>query len=140
RLIGWHKSLAVQELLLANPRKAREVAFIDRLLNLVPHEGVQHLAKQEEPGRLYGVIEAQARLVAGWLGIEIDDERSFWLQFPPRPGDALALYEAVRALSDHELEVAHTLIAALSFGQGFASGSIRPIACSTALRGIWTRI
>ncbi len=108
----------MQELLLANPRKAREVAFIDRLLNLVPHEGVQHLAKQEEPGRLYGVIEAQARLVAGWLGIEIDDERSFWLQFPPRPGDALALYEAVRALSDHELEVAHTLIAALSFGQG----------------------
>jgi ParB/RepB/Spo0J family partition protein len=117
RLIGWHKSAAVQELLLANPRKAREIAVVDRLINLVPHEGVQHLSKQDEPGRPYGVIEAQARLVAGWLGIEIDDERPFWLQFPPRPGSVLALYEAIRNLSDHELEVAHTLIAALSFGQ-----------------------
>jgi len=117
RYVGWHKTVAVQELLLADPRKAREVAVLDRLVNLVSHEGVQQLAKHDEPGSAYAALESQARLFAGWLGFEIDDERPFWLQFPPRPGDAPALYEAIRGLSDHELEQLHTLIAALAFGQ-----------------------
>ena len=117
RLIAWHKSVAVQELLLADPRKAREVMVIDRLVNLAPHEGVQQLAKQAEPGSAYAVIEAQARLFAVRLGFVIDEARPFWLQFPPRSGSVLALYEAVRDLSNHELEQLETLLAALTFGQ-----------------------
>ena len=117
RLIAWHKTAAVQELLLADPRKAREVMVIDRLVNLAPHEGVQQLAKQAEPGSAYAVIEAQARLFATRLGFAIDEARPFWLQFPPRPGSVLALYEAVRGLSDHELGQLEMLLAALTFGQ-----------------------
>jgi len=118
RYIGWHRSAAVQELLLADPRKTREVAVVTGLANLVPHEGMQKLAQQEEPGRAYAAIEAQARLFAGWLGFAIDENRPFWQQFPPRPGtDILKVYEAVRGLSDHELEQLHTLVAALGFGQ-----------------------
>lgn len=117
RLIAWHKSVAVQELLLADPRKAREVEVIDRLLNLKAHEGVEQLSRQEERGSAYAAIEAQVRLFAGWLGFAVDEEESIWKQFPPRRFDALALYEAVRGLSDHELEQLHTLLAALSFGQ-----------------------
>jgi ParB/RepB/Spo0J family partition protein len=117
RLIAWHKSAAVQELLLSDPRKAREVAVIDRLVNAVPHDGLRKLSQEREPGRAYAAMEAQARICAGWLGIEIDDERRVWTQFPPRGADVCRLYEAVQALSDHQLEQLHTLLAALAFGQ-----------------------
>lgn len=117
RLIGWHKSAAVQELLLADPRKAREVMAVDRLVNLKPHECLTQLARQAEPGRAYAVLDSQARLVAAWLGFAIDDGQPVWTQFPPPRVDALAIYEAVRGLSDHELDVLHTLLAALTFGQ-----------------------
>lgn len=104
-------------MLLAEPRKAREVMVIDRLVNLAPHEGVQQLAKQAELGSACAAIEAQARLFAGWLGFAIDEARPFWLQFPPRRVDVLELYEAVQGLADHELEQLETLLAALAFGQ-----------------------
>ena len=119
RLIGWRKSAAVQELLLADPRKAREVAAVERLVNLAPHECLRFLAKEQGPGESYGVLLEQAKLAAGWLGLTIDEQRPFWEQFPPRGADARGIYEAVRALSDHELEQLHTLLAALAFGQAF---------------------
>ncbi len=117
RYIGWHKSLAVQELLLGNPRKAKEVAVIHILLNLDLHEGVKLLSRQEEPGSAYAALEAQAHLFAKWLGFGIEEGESVWAQFPPRSVDVLSLYEAVEGLADHELEQLHTLLAALSFGQ-----------------------
>ena len=40
-----------------------------------------------------------------------------WTQFPPVHADELALYEAVRGLSDHELDQLETLLSALVFGQ-----------------------
>jgi ParB/RepB/Spo0J family partition protein len=117
RLIAWHKTMALQELLLADPRKAREVAAVDRLMNLRPHEAIRQLARHPEAGSAYRVLESQARLVAGWLGFTVDDDEEVWTQFPPPRVDALALYEAVRGLSDHELDVLQTLLAALTFGQ-----------------------
>jgi ParB family chromosome partitioning protein len=116
RYIGWHKSLAVQELLLANPRKAREVAVIDCLSSLELHEGVKQLGRQEQPGTSYAAIEVQARLFAERLGFKTGDE-SVWTQFPPRSVDVLALYEAIQAFSDHDLEQLHTLLSAIVFGQ-----------------------
>jgi ParB family chromosome partitioning protein len=107
----------VQELLLSDPRKAREVAVLDRLVNAIPHEGLRKLSQEREPGRAYAAMEAHVRLCAGWLGIEIDDERRVWTQFPARGADARSLYEAVQALGDHQLEQLHTLLAALAFGQ-----------------------
>src|SRR5215471_2373647 len=40
-----------------------------------------------------------------------------WTQFPPEDSDDLALYEAVRGLSDHDLDQLETLLTALVFGQ-----------------------
>jgi ParB family transcriptional regulator, chromosome partitioning protein len=40
-----------------------------------------------------------------------------WSSFPPPFSDELALYEAVRGLSDHDLTGLQTILAALSFGQ-----------------------
>ncbi|WOS62041.1 ParB/RepB/Spo0J family partition protein [Sinorhizobium fredii] len=119
RLIAWHKSAAVQELLLANPRKAKEVAVIERLGNIRLHESLKQLSRQDEPGGSYSAIAEQARLVAGWLGIGLQDDEADdpWEQYPMARLDAHRLYEAVAALSDHQLEQTHTLFAALSFGQ-----------------------
>jgi hypothetical protein len=50
------------------------------------------------------VLEAQARLYAGKLGIVIEADESVWRQFPPPFLDKVALYEAVQALSDHDLD------------------------------------
>jgi ParB family chromosome partitioning protein len=115
--IAHHKTAAVQELLLACPRKAKEVAVVDRLLHLRPHAAIAALAQETEPQSAYAVLESQARLFAGWLGFEIETDESVWTQFPPRSVDDLSLYEAVRGLSDHELDQLETLLIALVFGQ-----------------------
>ena len=107
----------MQEVLLANPRKAKEVGVVERLMRFRPHEALIALAKETEKQSAYAVLESQARLFAGWLGFEIETEESVWTQFPPRNPDDLALYEAVRGLSDHELDQLETLLSALVFGQ-----------------------
>jgi ParB family chromosome partitioning protein len=115
--IAYHKTAAVQELLLACPRKAKEVAVVDRLMQLRPHAAIGALSHEAEPQKAYAVLESQTRLFAGWLGFEIAEDVSVWSQFPPRGVDDLSLYEAVRGLSDHELDQLDTLLTALVFGQ-----------------------
>jgi ParB/RepB/Spo0J family partition protein len=117
--IGWHKTLAVQELLLADPRKARDVAVVERLTSLKLHQAVEQLARADEPGSAYAVVEGQARRFAGLLGFTIEDGEQVWSEFPPRGGDEVALYEAVSALRDHDLAELEVLLAALTFGQEF---------------------
>lgn len=117
RYIAWHKTMAVQELLLADPRKAREVEAVTRLTGFRVHEAVQQLARAEESGSAYTALEAQARLFAGWLGFAIGEDESVWHSFPPPYADERELYEAVQGLSDHELEQLLTLLTALCFGQ-----------------------
>jgi ParB family chromosome partitioning protein len=119
RLIAWHKSAAIAELLLSDARKAREVGVTDRLYRFTPHQAVRQLSAQEETGMAIDVLDMQARLCAEWLGFTLDDEQSIWAQFPPQDLDERDLYEAVRALSDHQLEKLDTLLTALSFGQKF---------------------
>lgn len=119
RLIAWHKSAAVSELLLADARKAREISVTVKLHSFSPHEAVTQLSGQDEPGMSADVLDMQARLCAEWLGFAIHDEGSVWTQFPPRFSDKRDLYEAVRALSDHQLEQLDTLLTALTFGQEF---------------------
>lgn len=117
RLIGWHKSAAVAELLLANARKAREVSVIRRLAGFKPHESLPELRKFDEPGISVDAIEMQLRLCAGWLGVEIEDDMPLWSQFPGYPASECDFYQVVCALSDHQLEQVDTLLTALSFGQ-----------------------
>lgn len=115
--IAHHKTAAVQELLLACPRKAKEVAVVDRLLQLHPHEAMTALVKEAEPQSAYAVLEGQVRQFAAKLGFVIEAEVSLWAQFPPLDADELSLYEAVRGLSDHDLDQLDTLLSALVFGQ-----------------------
>jgi ParB family chromosome partitioning protein len=113
--IAHHKTAAVQELLLACPRKAKEVAVVDRLMQYQPHEALTALEKEAEPQSAYAVIDGQVRQFAAKLGFAIEADTSVWAQFPRL--DDLSLYEAVRGLSDHELDQLETLLSAVVFGQ-----------------------
>src|SRR5262249_39920291 len=66
--IAHHKTAAVQEMLLANPRKAKEVGVVDRLMRFRPHEALTALAREAEPQSAYAVLEGQVRQFAAKLG------------------------------------------------------------------------
>jgi ParB family transcriptional regulator, chromosome partitioning protein len=117
--IAHHKTAAVQELLVACPRKAKEVAVVERLMIFRAHEAITALARETEPQSAYAVLEGQARQFAAKLGFDVKDGEPVWMHFPPQLTDDLSLYEAVRGLSDHELDQLETLLIALVFGQEF---------------------
>ena len=104
-------------MLFACPRKAKEVAVVTRLKKLRPHEAMAALAREAEPRSAHAVLEGQVRQFAAKLGFAIEDGEPVWTQFPPRHCDDLALYEAVRGLSDHDLDELESLLIALVFGQ-----------------------
>jgi ParB family chromosome partitioning protein len=115
--IAHHKTAAVQELLLACPRKAKEVSVVERLMRYKPHEALTTLVKAAEPQTAYGVIDEQVRQFAAKLGSVIETDKSVWAQFPHPRLDDVDLYEAVRGLSDHELDQLDTLLSVVVFGQ-----------------------
>jgi ParB family chromosome partitioning protein len=71
--IAHHKTAAVQEILLASPRKVREVSVVDRLMKFKPHEAIPSLAKESEAQSAYAVLEGQARQFAAKLGSAIEE-------------------------------------------------------------------
>jgi ParB family chromosome partitioning protein len=117
RYLAHHKTAAVAEILLASPRTAQEVLIVRSLKGFRLHEAFLTLGKEAETQSAYRVLEEQARCFAGKLGFEIGEGESVWSSFPPPFTDELALYEAVRGLSDQDLAQLQTLLAALSFGQ-----------------------
>jgi ParB family chromosome partitioning protein len=117
--IAHHKTAAVQEMLFACPRKAKEVAVVARLGKFHPHEAMAALAREAEPQSAYAVLEGQVHQFAAKLGFAIEAAEPVWTQFPPKDFDDLALYEAVRGLSDHDLDQLESLLTALVFGQEF---------------------
>jgi len=118
RYIAHHKTAAVAEILLASPRTAQEVLIVRTLKSFRLHDAFPTLGKESEPQSAYRVLEEQARCFASKLGFAIEEAESVWSSFPPQFTEELALYEAVRGLSDHDLAGLQTLLAALSFGQG----------------------
>jgi ParB family chromosome partitioning protein len=111
--------VAVQELLLASPRKASEVAAVRAVLALKAHPALAAFERAEEKPLGYSVVAGLVERFASLLGFETrqGEGESLWFQFPPMFTDDVALYRAVTALSDHDLSELHTLLAALTFGQ-----------------------
>jgi ParB family chromosome partitioning protein len=132
RMVSAHKSLAVMEALLANTRKAKEMAVIGMMqgydwtgrVHLDPHPALAYFAAAEVPPTSYSAIEREAEETAQALGIEADSSpyaaptRGAWEQLLRSRKEPFALYEAVQGLSDTELEQLHLLLTALTFGQG----------------------
>ena len=115
--IAHHKTAAVQEMLLASPRKVREVSVVERLMKFKPHEAIPSLAKESEAQSAYAVLEGLARQFATKLGCAIEEGEPAWKQLRSPDADDLTVYEAVRGLSDHDLDQLETLLIVLTFGQ-----------------------
>ncbi|MCZ7641496.1 MAG: hypothetical protein M5U33_00445 [Pseudorhodoplanes sp.] len=115
--IAHHKTAAVAEILLSSPRAAQEVMVTRMLDGFRPHEAFKALAKEADPQGAYRALEEQARAFAGKLGFAVEERESVWDCLPPTFTKDLALYEAVRGLSDADLNGLQVLLTALSFGQ-----------------------
>jgi ParB family chromosome partitioning protein len=117
RYIAHHKTAAVAEVLLSSPRAAQEVMIVKQMVAFRPHQAIRAFEKDTAPQGAYHVLEGRARSFAGRLGFAVEEGESVWLCFPPMHVKDLALYEAVRGLSDDDLTGLQTLLTALSFSQ-----------------------
>lgn len=115
--IAYHKTAAVAQTLLGNPRAAQEVMVVRMLDGFQLHAAFKALAKEADPQSAYRALEEQARCFAGKLGFSIEEGESVWNCLPPAFTKEIALYEAVRGLSDADLNGLQVLLTALSFGQ-----------------------
>lgn len=128
RDLAHHKSMAVQSLLLADRRKAREVAAVlmlggsdtyDSPIRLRHHDCVQAFSRAEAPPAGYLDAEQRAQAFAGTLHLDGGPEDSAaWSRLLTGRKDAPGLYEAVKALDDEELDALLVLLPVLCFGQG----------------------
>jgi ParB family chromosome partitioning protein len=116
RLIAWHKTMAVQELLLANPRKAREVLAVALLTRLRPHDAVRQFEKHPEPQTAWKTVDGCAALCAKRLGSDPGDASGVAALTTDRHTH-VEVWRAVRDLSDAHLDQLLTLLAVLPFGQ-----------------------
>src|SRR4030095_7997511 len=129
RSMAHHKSMAVQHLLLANPRKAREVAILLLLgasdymprVSVSRHDCLNAFAQADAPPASYQSMEQEAKRLAAALGLADDEKSVGWQRLRCSRGDTTTLYEALKALSDEDLDRLHLLLTVLAFGQGDCS-------------------
>ncbi|MGE0132411.1 MAG: ParB/RepB/Spo0J family partition protein [Blastocatellales bacterium] len=117
RIVAHCKGAAIGELLLASPRKAKEVSAVLHLMRFKPQEALPASEKQVDRQTPFAVLNTQARMLAQSLNLPLTDDQFGWNALRRSERDDTALYEAVKALSDRELDQLHTLLVALSFGQ-----------------------
>ncbi|PKR48450.1 ParB/RepB/Spo0J family partition protein [Thalassospira marina] len=133
RMMSAHKSLAVMEALMANPRKAKEVAVINLLnahdgagrMRLDAHPALAYFAQSESQPTSYLAIEREAQDMMNGLGVEGRQRspydrpaRGAWERLLADMKDPCGLYEVVQGFSDAELDQLHLFLTALTFGQG----------------------
>lgn len=128
RYIAAQKTLAVQAALLNEPRKAKEVAVVQMLgsvdgasrVRLDTHAALSLGAQMETTPDAYAAIEAEVAALLGLITAEPETESDLpaWQRLAYLHRSAVAVYEAVCALSDADLERLHLLLTVLTFGQG----------------------
>lgn len=111
--IAYNKTLAVQADLLANPRKAKEVAVLQlrgasdftRTITQKPHKAHEHFEQAIDKPSAYQTLEAENQRLSALLG-------------NGKPLDGLALYRVIKKLSDNDLESLLIALTVMPFGQG----------------------
>lgn len=132
RHMAAQKTLAVQVALLANPRKAKEVAVIQMMnagdsissrVQLDVHFALSAFAGAEGKPRALTDIEGVAGIFAALLSLPEKQEHSrrnatVAERLTRKTKNTTALYEAVALLPDDQLDRLHLLLTTLCFGQG----------------------
>lgn len=131
RMMSAHKSLAVMEALMANPRKAKEVAVINLLnaydwtgrVKLDAHPALGYFAQADAQPTAYLAIEREAKDMVNTLRLDEANAyarpvRGAWEQLLANTKNPIYVYEVVQEFSDAELDQLHLFLTALTFGQG----------------------
>jgi ParB family transcriptional regulator, chromosome partitioning protein len=92
-------------------------------VSLSHHDCLDAFAHTDEPPASYQGVEQQAKRLADALALadDEDEESTGWQLLRYSDKDATTLYEAVKALSDEDLDRLHLLLTVLAFGQGDCS-------------------
>jgi ParB family chromosome partitioning protein len=116
RYMGMHKSLAVQAALLANPRKAKELAVCNKLTGFKSHECLGYFEKEGTNPPALASINEEARNLLGLL--DEAGEETTWRDLGSlfRTSQVTA-YDAIQNLDDAHLERILTVLEAWEFGQ-----------------------
>ncbi|ADZ69109.1 ParB/RepB/Spo0J family partition protein [Polymorphum gilvum] len=132
RMVAAHKSMAVMEALLADARKAKEVAAIQMMrgiryhgrIAVDAHPALAYFCTSDNPPVSYSAVERTAQEFVAALGLEggkrhpyARPSRGAWDVLLGDDKSAEQLYAAVKSLSDSKLEQLHLLLTALAFGQ-----------------------
>lgn len=133
RMMNAHKSLAVMETLLTNPRKAKEVAVISLLngfdwtgrVRLDAHSALAYFAGEDNQPTSYTALEREAQDMVTAIGVTDNRRPSYarpmrgaWETLLAEVKNPTALYEVVQGYTDAELDQLHLFLTALTFGQG----------------------
>jgi ParB family chromosome partitioning protein len=126
RYVNARRTLALQMALMANPRKAKEVAAMLLLssgsyganVKLMPHDALRELAKNGAGFTAYATMEKSARTLLDTLGVHASrsQEVAAWVRVQ-RPGQGWkALLAGVRSLNDVQLDFLIAFLLVLCFG------------------------
>ncbi|HYH37995.1 MAG TPA: hypothetical protein VD860_07220, partial [Azospirillum sp.] len=135
RHMAAHKTMAVQTLLIAARRTAKQVAVVLLMrgsdghhgrVSVEAHPALALFAGGDGRPRSHDAIEAAAAYFERLLGLEPDEDepvcgpggRGAWERLVGEPKDGADLYERVKRLSDEDLDGLHRLLTILAFGQG----------------------
>ncbi len=125
--IAMHKTLAVQCQMIKNRRIAKEAAVAQMIgggdwvtkIDLEPHKALSHFDNEQAPCPAWLEIEAEAKFLSQILGknLEVLGDHAA-LSFINQNGNAVIWYEAVKSLSDDDIDRLHVFLTTLCFGQG----------------------
>jgi ParB family chromosome partitioning protein len=117
--------MAVQCRLLGDARKAKEVAAVQMLgaadswqstILLISHHSLRAFGQSDQAPFAYRTVEQEAQTCLEALGLA-EDGQDAWATLLHGRKDAVALYEAVKALPDAALDRLLLLLPVLCFGQ-----------------------
>jgi len=117
RYMAMHKSMAVQEVLLSNPRTLRELAIVRKICGFKAHSALTYFTENDETTSKSFDLMNKACIEILSMFREVD-ETSTWedLAYLFNCFSQREAYNALKALSDSQLDEIQTLFTALEFG------------------------
>lgn len=125
RYANAHKTLAMQMVLMENPRKAKEATAVLLLggspgaaINLKAHEALRELTKHPGSSNAYELVDTCARKLLSKLGVrrQVNEEAPSWAQLHRAGVDWKQVISGIRSLNGIELDALIALLVILCFG------------------------
>lgn len=125
RYANAHKTLAMQMVLMENPRKAKEATAILLLggskgaaIHLKAHEALRELARNPGSSNAYELVDTCARKLLGKLGLqtEVAGATPSWARLRGAGSDWRRVISGIRSLNGIELDALIALLVILCFG------------------------